>query len=460
MATKKWALDNKGDLIYIDNVERETDAFCIECGEKLIYNKGEKHCDAYWRHSSKSKCKGGSTESLIHLLSKKLFLDGNISTMKIPASTFIVSSKCEVVDKPIEINLSDYIVTDEKFIPNTSIKPDLTLVNKDNGLHLYIEVRNTHAVSAKKLIRYKNLKDVQNFNFEVVEIDVRSASTILENNDLEELIQILSGKVEGKSVVIMSSKLAELHSENSKSTFKYSSQYGVCPNGGLVTPVDCSGCAYLISKSGNSVVCNGKLAYLSVSDILNRKIRTKEDRLDCEPVPISKYKLISILDEKREEVKSHHIEGSCKKCGKPTILVTGKQNNVRGIMQKANFYDKNKVLHCHDLELEKWCPYCNTYEKIYCPECAKKKIKVPITVWNNTDKNSPARGSVYARCSEQRDGGCGYAITLFKNDKCNEYAEELMFVNGIDTFIRRPSEFKKAMAIIRPFVKNILSKGK
>ena len=460
MATKKWALDNKGDLIYIDNVERETDAFCIECGEKLIYNKGEKHCDAYWRHGSKSKCKGGSTESLIHLLSKKLFLDGNISTMKIPASTFIVSSKCEVVDKPIEINLSDYIITDEKFIPNTSIKPDLTLVNKNNGLHLYIEVRNTHAVSAKKLIRYKNLKDVQNFNFEVVEIDVRSALTTLESNDLEELIQILSGKVEDKSVVVMSSKLAELHSENSKSTFKYNSQYGVCPNGDLVTPADCSGCAYLISKNGNSVVCNGKLAYLSVSDILNRKIRTKEDRLDCEPVPICKYKLISILDEKREKVKSQHIEGSCKKCGKPTILVTGKQSNVRGIMQKDNFYDKNKVLHCHDLELEKWCPYCNTYEKIYCPECAKKKIKVPITVWNNTDKNSPARGSVYARCSEQRDGGCGYAITLFKNDKCNEYAEELMFVNGIDTFIRRPSEFKKAMAIIRPFVKNILSKGK
>ena len=154
MATKKWALDNKGDLIYIDNVERETDAFCIECGEKLIYNKGEKHCDAYWRHGSKSKCKGGSIESLVHLLSKKLFLDGNISTMKIPASTFIVSSKCEVVDKPIEINLSDYIVTDEKFIPNTSIKPDLTfsLFSSKILISLYLQIGTGSQSSLSSLV--------------------------------------------------------------------------------------------------------------------------------------------------------------------------------------------------------------------------------------------------------------------------------------------------------------------
>ena len=58
-----------------------------------------------------------------------------------------------------------------------------------------------------------------------------------------------------------------------------------------------------------------------------------------------------------------------------------------------------------------------------------------------------------------RDGGCGYSITLFKDSSCTEYAEELTYSGGIDTFVNKPVLFKNLMMKARPIIKNILSKN-
>ena len=455
MATKKWALDSEGNLFYIDNANRETDGFCIGCGEKLIYNKGVHHCDAYWRHSNKSQCQGGSAETLVHKLSKEVILNGTVLSIEVPASYYIVSTKNEIVSVPFIINLNDYEIDCESFIPNASIKPDITLKHKYSDFYIYLEIRNQHKVSEKTLNRYRELRNIQNFSFMVVEIDVRECVLSLEENNLSELVQTLSGGFKDKIEVIMSNKLAELQIENKGSFFEYNSKYADCPNGGIVTPTICSECPYLISKKGNNVKCNGKLAYLSVNDILHREKRDKTDRLDLNPVPSSDLELVNSLDLVKERMKPAYYEGKCKKCGKSTLLVTGNNaGSVPNILQKPTFKDNSGIEHCVDLELEKWCPHCDKYEKIYCPCCNKRKVKVPITVWNNNNN-----GNIYARCSEMRDGGCGYSITLFKDSSCTEYAEELVYSGGIDTFVNKPVLFKNLMMKARPIIKNILSKN-
>ena len=76
MSIRVWALNKEtGEVMHINSVTKDMKGkmVCLDdnCGEELLICKGEVN-KPYFSHKSNSSCHGGSTETLLHLLSKQI----------------------------------------------------------------------------------------------------------------------------------------------------------------------------------------------------------------------------------------------------------------------------------------------------------------------------------------------------------------------------------------------------
>jgi len=144
------AFDVDKNIISIDE-DIDFDCYCIECGEKLIPKKGKIY-EYHFAHQAYSSCGGGS-ETLIHILAKKIILENKKIVVNIFPKYF-TSKKFETIE------FQDIFL--EKKLGN--IRPDI--IGVSNGENYIIEIAVTHFCDKEKINKIREL------NIKCIEIDL------------------------------------------------------------------------------------------------------------------------------------------------------------------------------------------------------------------------------------------------------------------------------------------------
>lgn len=177
----KYALDADGNVVNISNAIKGVSYFCMECGQEMVYCKGEK-VRSYFRHKNSGDIERfpHDNETYLHKLAKKLYAQKMIKKEPVICDMEIVEccSQYEVCPVHVEnccerfvtkefnlMNFYDYVGTEVKFGKYT---PDILLKNKKTGKSLFFEVWVNHKCTDDKLQ-----------NNSVVEVKIESEEDIL-----------------------------------------------------------------------------------------------------------------------------------------------------------------------------------------------------------------------------------------------------------------------------------------
>ena len=136
----KYAENNNGNIIHINNAEIGLNYYCPDCKESFILKKGKIRQQHFAHSNSTSNCTG---EGYLHKTFKKMLLNlikNNILNKK-PLEIFW---KCNICKKEHNCNLINGII-DVKDEYNLEVcRPDIALINKTGTVPIIIEIVDKH----------------------------------------------------------------------------------------------------------------------------------------------------------------------------------------------------------------------------------------------------------------------------------------------------------------------------
>ncbi len=165
-----YALDANKHLVHIDEVDNgdACGCFCPCCGMPLCAKNNEKNKrEHHFAHQRGYKDCKEACESAIHMLAKEILAENKV--LKIPNHKKLEFDKVLVEERDDETNL----------------RPDC--IGICNGKEYWVEFRNTHAVSANKIITIASKK------INCIEIDLNECTL-----DRENLKEYIENSVEGR----------------------------------------------------------------------------------------------------------------------------------------------------------------------------------------------------------------------------------------------------------------------
>lgn len=139
------AITNRGDLVHIDNAERDVDYLCPACGTLLLIKQGEVRT-RHFSHPATSSC---STESVQHILAKRLLMDA-IQANSDGKQVLHLLRSCSTcgIQEQVPIPEGTFSSSDAE-VPINGFIVDVVGYRKE-GAPLGIEVYHSHRVSPMK----------------------------------------------------------------------------------------------------------------------------------------------------------------------------------------------------------------------------------------------------------------------------------------------------------------------
>lgn len=413
-AVKKWAVDSEisrvvsVDSLNADDRKKFKDRYvCCECGEPLVPHLGLKN-DWYFSHKSDTKCKGGSSETVLHRLFKEIMLESNYCV--VPDGRVVVGNGFSIkVSKGFELRYTLVNMCVERNFKG--FRPDVAILHE--GVWYMFEGYVSHKVDAKKL---KKLRDFDS-PYVLIEVNLRRFAKDLDGIDLDKLKAAIVDESDCK-VVISSTKGNKLLAKDKAARRKLEKGMFVCHGDiqgrALVTVKQCRKCPYY-AKGG---YCFGLGGYKTAKDFQSDEpIMVEPDDLP-EPLCRVQYNF------------ERHIFGRCS-CGGTYEMTYGKNapHKIVGL-RSCNADDGNAHL---------VCKVCGRTESIRCPKCGKADM---LLFRNN--KN----GRVFLSCSNY--DVCGMSLTLWDSEPAEDnYADELLAVEGLDNFRKWAKKTQVALSNLK-----------
>jgi hypothetical protein len=136
----KYAENESGNIIHINNASKGESYYCPDCKDVLIFKKGNIRQKHFSHKNISSNCTG---EGYLHKTFKKMLLEilNNYLNNNLP---LIINFKCNVCNSEHTGNLIHEImeVKDEYILENC--RPDIALINKNSKVPIIIEIVVTH----------------------------------------------------------------------------------------------------------------------------------------------------------------------------------------------------------------------------------------------------------------------------------------------------------------------------
>lgn len=444
---KVWGIDTRTDkLIHINDVTEDIKGFvkCTSpnCDCKLILNKGSKK-EPYFRHPANSKCSGGSAESVVHKFVKSVYAERLIAPFKLPAGYFNFKGNTSLLDKEVTTSFG-INVNVEKSLQDTKIRPDIWFKTSD-GFFNCIEIVFTHGISQETRSKYRDFAKENKLRVYIVNV-----------SHLKEVVNDLTKDMILKETLLileLSTEKFKLEGLAKRGEFKAFAGDIVCPATGTVTNTrNCSKCCFYSGTNGGVVTCYGKECYKGLIDLTSGK--TKEERFDmyCELIPSPKEVVKEVFDLEPNVI---HPLGKCSLCGGNFTFAKGdRAPAVKGI--RTIKYLGNDPIENYDIEAREalylYCTKCGKYEPIICRHCGK-----PIKAWKNSSSIYRSCGSVFIGCSNRTqlpEGTCtSDTLTVFTNESCERYADEIKAVGSLENFlsIKGSKKAKEKLDILRGY---------
>ncbi len=141
----RWALDNEGELVFINNVANGLACNCVcpHCKSRLIARNGGEKREAHFAHEKGSDC-GEGYETALHLLAKEIIS----KEKKIMCPTY------KGLDIPLTNQCTFQSVEVEERNDSNDLQPDCVGVTED-GMRIHIEIFVTHRVDDEKMAKLK-----------------------------------------------------------------------------------------------------------------------------------------------------------------------------------------------------------------------------------------------------------------------------------------------------------------
>lgn len=369
-ALKKWGVYNNR-IINIDSIDKSNrDMFkgtvtcCCGCGNVLVPNMGEKK-DRYFRVLNEThKCQG-STESMLHRLTKQIIADAGV--FHVPEEMIVVgkglkfiNSSRDILFKPEDVYLEEKI---------GDIITDVTI--KTDDLTVFIEVYVAHKITAAKLNKYRKF----DFPFVVVELDMRKYFRHMDNVSYEELQLSVLNSENITSTVIMSDFMADIQAKYQETIHYMDSDKTICPvtNGVMDVKSKCRKCEFYIGRKETGVYyCTGKQLRVKKSDY--SKNSEYEDRYDL---------YIDDIPQSDGEVhfKKDDMFGYCSTCGKPLEMARGTETKYG----ESKAVKMIPIVRVDDSTAHLYCRFCDTLYDIYCPKCVMEYNASHAKEFNSTN---------------------------------------------------------------------------
>lgn len=427
MAEQVWGYDSNNMLVNINDIEREVECSCIECGAKLIQNRGEKK-KWYFRHKIDSECIGASGETIVHKVAKQLLLSGGIHSIYVP-SACITIFKDKVVDMKdgFELLLSDGIVNAEKYISN-GMRPDIAVEYDDTVYFLEIDV--THRKSPKDINKYHAyaMKNPDKKVY-VLEAHLKKFKYLVDDESFTTRLAEFLAKRDSWHL-IYSKNLRKLQNIIKESTLYSNSAFVACPASRyntLMSAKQCKGCAMFIRTEGNIRKCYGLGGITKESDIISLvkgNIPDYDTLMDIhqDELPSGVSDILPI----KEHYFGYDLSGNActlMQGDSPTAPRLKNMPVIRGTDTEYGYivdsFNKRKVI---------TCPYCNSPMKLL--------------------KNSK-NGKVFLSCENYKkvalEEGCHGSITIYTDDTCSTYEDEIIAVGDLSLVFTNPSLVRRRL---------------
>lgn len=433
MSQRVWCYDkDKQEYVHaLDACKEESESYvCPECGQRVICCQGEKN-EWYFRHYVKSRCVGGSSETLLHKLAKQ-FLTG-LTTFYVPSIEEVFKKDQTVVvlkEQTIRVSRVDL----EKSILGGDLRPDAiiegTTIAKWKNVQVCVEITVHHGVNQTKMKKYRRyIAEQEELGNTVYVIEVNL------DKFTKDFDAVLPDEIKTSIVNESPYKITRLatgcHVDLAKDRFQFQNGYVCCPAYDkpeyVVDTKYCKSCPFFVSRSGNMNICYGKKAYAKPKDVLDGQ--TKEYRMDIYSEMMPKHHL-SVVD-----TNVDYPLGSCS-CGGQCRVGTGYAEGVRSF--KGIIKLPRDTVYAY-----KWCTVCGKVTPITCPDCG-----APMKLLRN-----PKNGKVFLYCTNNESDGedrCLCSLTLFTDDSCGyNYADEVIGVGGLDNFLSGKKKYRDALMKIR-----------
>jgi hypothetical protein len=147
----KFAKDNNGKHIHIDNALSGVDYYCPVCKEKFILKKGDIRQHHFAHNNSSSSCTG-TGEGYLHKAFKKMLLNIIMEYIK-EKKPLEIKWNCFICKQEHNWNILNgvYDAKDECFME--VCRPDIALFNENGKASIVIEIIDTHEPE-KSVIEY------------------------------------------------------------------------------------------------------------------------------------------------------------------------------------------------------------------------------------------------------------------------------------------------------------------
>lgn len=428
---KCWGIDSiSGKLINIHelSLDDKKNIICTDsnCRCNLIPNFGTKK-DWYFRHPTGSSCSGGSSESIIHSLAKEIISD--FKSIDLPSSVFRFKDESKVVDLYKSYAIKN-ISIEKSLTPQ--LRPDLIIETTSDEI-ICIEVFVAHKVSSDKLSKYVKYFEKSGKNFFIVEIDLSSIKDNIDNLNHDDVRNLIKDKM----IILSSNNLVKLNNLLNASVYQDLNSFHICPidDKSIMSTKSCKKCPFFSSYKNNMLTCYGKSCYTKLGDFTD----SKEENYDkyCHLVPKVDGKIIKddkkVFDDNKNII---HPFGVCECCSKPLSLCRGDMTfRISGI-PVLRFYNGKSIDLYNDLVRNSVflvCTTCRRVKQLLCNKC-----KSPLGIWKNTNRKYRSFDSVFIGCLDRDNigGGCtSDTLTIYKDESCTEYADELISVETLDNWL-------------------------
>lgn len=422
MSIKVWALNKEtGEVMHINSVTKDMKGkmVCLDdnCGEELLICKGEVN-KPYFSHKSNSSCHGGSTETLLHLLSKQILK--KCHTFTLPEESIIFRGKKIVFSAKRNILVREVAL-------NVNLGGGLRAVAKLTDFsndEYYIEpsvrgVPNSRVESFRK-------KDVN-----LIEIDLRKFAKVGDELDLDEFTHFICNG-SGVKNFLCSKEINNIERMVKSSVHTSNGKYIACPAydyEGIVDIKNCVNCPFYMYSVEDAITCSGKGCYSETADFqivsFDRRKHKYAGRIPTPLWTLNRYVSLNPF-------------GECSECGAERRLsMTSRQSSpIAGIN-----YIVRELPHYVYVE----CPKCHRLEPLFCPRCGRE-----LRLHVNKTSQGYREGTVFVMCegySNKSDSGCDFSLTLFDGVPCGiNYAKELKIVRKFDNLY---SNYEAVMKRVR-----------
>lgn len=404
MSIRVWALNKEtGEVMHINSVSKDMKGkmVCLDenCGEELLICKGAVN-KPYFSHKSNTSCHGGSTETLLHMLSKQILKKCGTFTLPEESVIFrgkkiIFAAKRNILVREVELNVN----------LGSGLRAVAKLTDFSNE-EFYIEP-SVRGISNSRVEAFRK-KDVN-----LVEIDLRKFAKIGEDLDIDELTHFICNG-SGVKNFICSKSINDIERKVASSIYVSNGKYIACPAydyEGIVDIKKCSTCPFYMYSVDSTITCSGKGCYSDSSDFqiqsTDRRRSKYENRIPKPLWSLNRYLGLQPF-------------GECPDCGSEMRLsMTSKQSTpIAGIN-----YIIRELPHCVYIE----CPNCHRLEPLFCPKCGRE-----LRVHVNRTSQGYREGTVFIMCegySNKSNANCDFSLTLFDGVPCGKnYARELKLV--------------------------------